>query len=148
MLERSEFVGQSISLVMVSSIVGNFLAAAIARVIGYRWTIMLMCIAYGLSMLYTYGTVRGPDSSFYHLILMGVSQGVFAMFRMYLPPLFPTLLQDHGDWLLLQYRSRCVRRRDRHLWAFLEGRRPPHGTLLRRLHVFAGGHLRRFFARA
>ncbi len=38
-------------LVMVSSIVGNFLAAAIARVIGYRWTIVLMCLATVLSMV-------------------------------------------------------------------------------------------------
>ena len=94
--QRSQFIGQAISLVMVSSIVGNFLAAAIARIIGYRWTIMLMCLGYCLSMVITYGTVRRPDSSFYHLALMGVCQGVFALFSMYLPPLFPTLLRTTG----------------------------------------------------
>ena len=37
--EKSQFVSQAMSLVMVSSIVGNFVAAAIARRIGYRLAI-------------------------------------------------------------------------------------------------------------
>ncbi|HTU26234.1 MAG TPA: MFS transporter [Pirellulales bacterium] len=94
--ERSRFVSQAMTLVMVCSIVGNFLAAAIARVIGYRWAIVLMCSGYAVSMTITYGTVRGPDGSFYYLILMGIFQGVFGLFTMYLPPLFPTLLRTTG----------------------------------------------------
>jgi len=94
--ERSQFVSQGMTLVMFSSIVGNFLAAGIARLIGYRWAIVLMCLGYAVSMTITYGVVRGPDGSFYHLILMGVCQGVFGLFTMYLPPLFPTLLRTTG----------------------------------------------------
>ena len=36
---------------MVSSIVGNFLAAALARRLGYRRAIALLCLAYFVSML-------------------------------------------------------------------------------------------------
>jgi MFS family permease len=93
---RSQFVSQAMTLVMLSSIVGNFLAAAIARVIGYRWTIVLMCLGYCVSMVFTYSTVRGPDDSFYLLAVIGIFQGVFALFSMYLPPLFPTLLRTTG----------------------------------------------------
>ncbi|HXT59850.1 MAG TPA: MFS transporter [Pirellulales bacterium] len=93
---RSEFVSQAMSLVMITSIAGNFLAAAIARRLGYRGTIALMCLGYFLSMLGAYVVPRGPESSFYWLAAIGPFQGVFALFSMYLPPLFPTLLRTTG----------------------------------------------------
>ena len=39
---------------------------------------------------------RGHLSLWWCLPLMGVSQGVFALFTMYMPPLFPTLLRTTG----------------------------------------------------
>src|SRR5262249_26080666 len=38
-------------LVMLAAIVGNFLAAALARFLGYRRSIALLCLAYFLAML-------------------------------------------------------------------------------------------------
>lgn len=93
---RSEFVSQAMSVVMISSIAGNFVAAAIARRLGYRLTIALMCLGYFLSMLGAYAVPRGHESSFYWLAAIGPFQGVFALFTMYLPPLFPTLLRTTG----------------------------------------------------
>jgi MFS family permease len=83
-------------LIMVTSIVGNFLAAALARWLGYRPAIALLCVAYFLSMTITYGTQRGPDALWFGLAAGGISQGVFALFTMYMPPLFPTLLRTTG----------------------------------------------------
>ena len=94
--ERTQFVSKAMTLIMCASIVGNFLAAWIALRIGYRRTIVLLCIAYWLSMSATYGVPRGHESSLWWLSAMGLSSSVFALFSMYLPPLFPTLLRTTG----------------------------------------------------
>jgi MFS family permease len=83
-------------LIMVTSIVGNFLAAALARKLGYHKAIVILCVAYFASMTLTYGTQRGSDVLWFGLAAGGISQGVFALFTMYLPPLFPTLLRTTG----------------------------------------------------
>ena len=80
-----------------TSIVGNFLAGAVARVLGLsprqlRW----LCAAYFLAMFWTYHQPRSPWDQFWWLSAIGVSPGVFALFTMYLPPLFPTLLRTTG----------------------------------------------------
>jgi len=95
-LEKTRFVSKAMILLMVTSIAGNFLAAAIARVLGYRRSISLMCVAYFCSMYVTYGEVRSHESLFWCLCAMGVCQGLFGLFTMYMPPLFPTLLRTTG----------------------------------------------------
>jgi MFS family permease len=94
--QRSQFVSEAMTLVMVASIVGNFLAAAVARWLGYRVTIVLMCVSYFLSLLITFGVPREHASTLYWLAAVGACSGVFALFTMYLPPLFPTLLRTTG----------------------------------------------------
>ena len=83
-------------LVMSASILGNFLAAAIARVMGYRRTIALLCLAYFLAMVATYCTPRSQSTLLVLLPVMGACSGGFALFTMYLPPLFPVLLRTTG----------------------------------------------------
>lgn len=83
-------------LVMLVSIVGNFIAALIARFIGYRRAIALLCIGYFLSMTLTYSEPRDHVELRNGLICISLCQGVFALFTMYLPPLFPTLLRTTG----------------------------------------------------
>ncbi len=83
-------------LVMLVSIVGNFIAALIARFIGYRRAIALLCIGYFLSMTLTYSEPRDHAELRNGLICISLCQGVFALFTMYLPPLFPTLLRTTG----------------------------------------------------
>jgi MFS family permease len=81
---------------MVASIVGNFLASAVAGRWGYRPSIIVMCLLYFLTMLVTYSVPRTYESMFGWLFAVGICQGVFALFTMYLPPLFPTLLRTTG----------------------------------------------------
>src|SRR5258708_32005312 len=47
-------------------------------------------------MLATYGAPHDHESLWWGDAAIGVCQGVFALFTMYLPPLFPTLLRTTG----------------------------------------------------
>lgn len=94
--EKNALASKALYLVMVASIVGNFVAAAIARFIGFRKTIALLCAGYFVAMIFTYSAERDHATLLYWLVLPGFFQGVFALFTMYLPPLFPTLLRTTG----------------------------------------------------
>jgi hypothetical protein len=83
-------------IVIFSSLIGNFAAALVARFIGYRKTIAVMCFGYFAAMFGTYFTPRDHLQLFYWLAVPGFFQGLFALFTMYLPPLFPTLLRTTG----------------------------------------------------
>ena len=83
-------------LLMVSSIAGNFVAAAIARWIGYRRTIVWMFLGYFGAIFITYNVVRTYESLLWWMTALGASSGLFALFTMYLPPLFSTLLRTTG----------------------------------------------------
>jgi MFS family permease len=90
---RNEVASIASGLVMVASILGNFIAAALAQVMGYRRSIALLCLGYFLAMLATYVVPRGHMALFFLLPVMGACSGLFALFTMYLPPLFPVLLR-------------------------------------------------------
>jgi MFS family permease len=94
--ERNRLAYQTLYLVMVASIAGNFFAALLARAIGYRRAIAVMCFGYFLAMMGAYCIPRAHGSLLYWLAGPGFFQGVFALFTMYLPPLFPTLLRTTG----------------------------------------------------
>jgi MFS family permease len=83
-------------LVMLASIAGNFLAALLARWFSYRKVLAGMFLAYLLSMVAAYGRERPPDQLFLLLLGPGLASGGFALFTMYVPPLFPTLLRTTG----------------------------------------------------
>jgi len=87
---------RGLSLVMITSIIGNFMAAALARRSGYRAAVVVMCLAYFVAMFTAYRVPRDYESMWLWLGAIGVCQGVFALFTMYLPPLFPTLLRTTG----------------------------------------------------
>jgi MFS family permease len=94
--ERSQLVTTGLALVMVASIMGNFVASSIAGRWGYRPSIMAMCLGYFATMCLTYRIPRDHESMLCWLFFVGICQGVFALFTMYLPPLFPTLLRTTG----------------------------------------------------
>ena len=94
--ERRKLVSVAMVLVMLASIAGNFVAAWLARRLGDRRTIALMCLGYFLAMVATYATPRGHASLMVLLPGISVFSGLFALFTMYLPPLFPTLLRTTG----------------------------------------------------
>jgi MFS family permease len=93
---RSRLVSQAVWLVIVVSIAGNFVAAFMARWLKYRWSIAVLAVGYFVSMTATYYEPRTPDELWYGYAAIGLCQGVFALFTMYLPPLFPTLLRTTG----------------------------------------------------
>ena len=94
--QKNQFASKALYIVMFSSILGNFAAAFIARWLGYRRTIAIMCLGYFFAMMLTYSVARDASHLFYWLAAPGFFQGVFALFTMYLPPLFPTLLRTTG----------------------------------------------------
>ncbi|MGA2657841.1 MAG: MFS transporter [Verrucomicrobiota bacterium] len=82
--------------VVGSSILGNFFAAWLARRLGYRATIASMFLAYFFVLIGAYCVPRGHAALLCWFPLIGFCQGSFALFTMYLPPLFPTLLRTTG----------------------------------------------------
>jgi MFS family permease len=96
--EKSRLVGGANLLVMISSIVGNFAAAWLARRFTYRRAISALCVAYFVAIAATYGISRGhADPGLWAgVAVIGLCQGIFGLFTMYLPPLFPTLLRSTG----------------------------------------------------
>jgi predicted MFS family arabinose efflux permease len=94
--EQTRIVSDAWIVIMLASIAGNFLAAGIARRLGYKRTIALLALAYFATMLFAYGVPRSLSSLWWCFPLLGLWSGFFALFTMYLPPLFPTLLRTTG----------------------------------------------------
>jgi hypothetical protein len=94
--QKNKLASAALYVVIGSSILGNFFAAWLARLVGYRATIVSMFFAYFLSMLGAYCQARNHVALFYWFALIGFWQGSFGLFTMYLPPLFPTLLRTTG----------------------------------------------------
>jgi MFS family permease len=95
-VEVNQLVSKMVWLVTFASIAGNFLAAFLARYLRYRRAIALLCLAYFTAMFTTYSVPRDHTEMWFGVAVIGLCQGVFALFTMYLPPLFPTLLRTTG----------------------------------------------------
>jgi len=94
--QKNKLASAAMYVVIGSSVVGNFFAGWLARRIGYRATIAGMFLVYFFSMLGAYAVPRDHVALLCWFPLIGFCQGVFALFTMYLPPLFPTLLRTTG----------------------------------------------------
>ena len=94
--QKNKLASLAMYLVIASSILGNFFAGWLARFIGYRRTIGGIFLVYFLAMFGAYHVARDHTSLICWLPLIGFCQGAFALFTMYLPPLFPTLLRTTG----------------------------------------------------
>jgi len=95
--ERDKLVATTFALLIGISILGNFVAGALARRMGWRGAIVTMCAGFMLTMMLTFG----PNHSLaaltrFWLPAVGFWSGVFGLFTMLLPPLFPTLLRTTG----------------------------------------------------
>ena len=93
---RNHLASEVLILLSVSAVVGNFLAALLARRLGYRRAMILLFLAYALTMGACYAVSRPLSTLLPFLAATGLCQGVFALFTMYLPPLFPTLMRTTG----------------------------------------------------
>jgi hypothetical protein len=94
--EKNRLVDAGLFLVMAGSIAGNFFCGWLARLTGYRNAIALALLAYFFAMFGAYCIPRGHSALLWWFPFIGLCQGTFALFTMYLPPLFPTLLRTTG----------------------------------------------------
>jgi MFS family permease len=94
--DKNKLASAVMYLVIGSSIVGNFFAAWLARRLGYRPTIVLMFLGYAAVLTGAYGVARDHVALLWWFPWIGLCQGAFGLFTMYLPPLFPTLLRTTG----------------------------------------------------
>jgi MFS family permease len=94
--DRNSAAAAALMWVMTGSIAGNFLAGGLARWVGFRWAIVSLCLAYATSMWIAFGGERSHGVALAWFVVIGVCQGVFGLFTMCLPPLFPTLLRTTG----------------------------------------------------
>ncbi|MGC4045471.1 MAG: hypothetical protein QM758_16895 [Armatimonas sp.] len=78
------------------SILGNYFAGWMARRFGYRTGIALMLLGFGLANFVAFIVPRPVGQLLPFLPAVGLLSGVFALFTMYLPPLFPVLLRTSG----------------------------------------------------
>ncbi len=93
---RNSLVSKAFFLVIGCSIAGNFFSGWLSRILGYRATIAWTFAVYFLAMLGAYAVPRSHEELLWWFPLIGFCQGVFGLFTMYLPPLFPTLLRTTG----------------------------------------------------
>ncbi|MFO0890353.1 MAG: MFS transporter [Isosphaeraceae bacterium] len=94
--ERNRLASTAMFIVMLASIAGNFGAAWLSCRIGYRRSIAFMSLGYMATMLFTYATPRDHLALMVLLPIISLFSGLFALYTMYLPPLFPTLLRTTG----------------------------------------------------
>ena len=95
--EITRLVSLSFLLVNVLAIAGNFAGGWLAQRLGNRRAIVLMFAGLGVAIVGAFAVPRGFAAlAWFWCPLAGFFSGVFGLFTMYLPPLFPTLLRTTG----------------------------------------------------
>jgi MFS family permease len=95
--DRERLVSLAFFAVIAVSIAGNVFAGWLARRLGYRRTLVAMFLFAFAAMATSFGASWGHRALVgFFLPTIGFASGVFALFTMYLPPLFPTLLRTTG----------------------------------------------------
>lgn len=94
--KKNHLANTAMFLVIGSSIAGNFFSGWIARILGYRASISITFLVYFLAVFGAYCVPRDHSVLLWWFPVIGFCQGVFGLFTMYLPPLFPTLLRTTG----------------------------------------------------
>lgn len=94
--DRKRLASEAFFLLIFVSIAGNFFASWLAKLLGYRNALALMFAGFFCAMFGTYVVPRDHVSLLFWMPWVGFFSGVFGLFTMYLPPLFPTLLRTTG----------------------------------------------------
>jgi MFS family permease len=95
--ERKRLYSTALVIPVLVSIPGNFFAGWVARVMGFRRAIAVLCLGFGASMFAAFVTPHSWQAMMYvYVPLVGFFSGIFGLFTMFLPPLFPTLLRTTG----------------------------------------------------
>lgn len=94
---RDSLVNTTFGWIILVSVVGNFVAGLLARMMGYKAALILMFGGFFVTMYATFGVEHsiGALTGFW-LPAVGFWSGVFGLFTMMMPPLFPTLLRTTG----------------------------------------------------
>lgn len=94
---KNRYIAQVTALTTLSAAFGNFFGAAIARYFGYRKSAAIMFAGGFVTMIITYHWTWDHRQM---MMLLPVThffvQGIFGLFPLYIPPLFPTLLRTTG----------------------------------------------------
>jgi len=85
-----------LALIVGSSIIGNFVASWLAVRWGYARALTAMATLYGAAMWTCFAHPWGYAAVLWWFALIGMCQGMFGLFTMCLPPMFPTLLRTTG----------------------------------------------------
>lgn len=95
--EITQLVSAAFFVFNFASLIGNFGAGWLARYVGNRRAILLFFVGMGASIFGAFIVPRGFSAlAWGWLPLCAFFGGVFGLFTMYLPPLFPTLLRTTG----------------------------------------------------
>jgi MFS family permease len=95
--EKNKLSSITLGVLIGCSIPGNFFAGWLALLMGFRRAIVVMCLGFFLSIFLTFYVQRPlTPMLWYCLPAVGFFSGIFGLFTMYLPPLFPTLLRTTG----------------------------------------------------
>ena len=95
--EITRLVSAAFFLVNAVSIAGNFFGGWLAHRFGNRRAIVIMFAGLGFGILGAFMVPRGFSAlAWFWCPLVGFFAGVFGLFTMYLPPLYPTLLRTTG----------------------------------------------------
>jgi MFS family permease len=94
---RDELVAVTFGLIIGVSIAGNFVAGWLAQRLGYKRALILMFAGFTATMAGAFGLEHSLFAlTKFWLPAVGFWSGVFGLFTMLLPPLFPTLLRTTG----------------------------------------------------
>ncbi len=94
--QKRHLISKAFFSIIAVSMAGNFFSSWLAVFLGYRRTILWMCLGFFLAFYGTYSVPRNYESLLHWLPLIGFFSGMFGLFTMYMPPLFPTLLRTTG----------------------------------------------------
>jgi hypothetical protein len=94
--EKRQLVTKAFFLIIFVSMAGNYFVSWLATFFGYRRVILGGSLAFAASFYFTYHVPRGYEALLFWLPVIGFWSGIFGLFTMYLPPLFPTLLRTTG----------------------------------------------------
>ena len=94
---REQLVSKAFFLIIGVSIAGNFFSGWMAKRFGYRRSIVAMFAGLFAAMQGAFIVPHGwPALAYFWFPSVGFFSGVFGLFTMYMPPLFPTLLRTTG----------------------------------------------------
>jgi MFS family permease len=94
--EKAKLVSKAFFMVIAVSSVGNFFAGWLAQKISYRRAITIMSMGFLAAFIFTFYKPRTHQEMLFCVPMIGFCSGMFGLFTMYMPPLFPTLLRTTG----------------------------------------------------